>query len=374
MWPVSDAFKAALRKSPQVVTTRVEILELGDVIATLTNMVTGGDVQMDSNSDIDRSLAISLLDPLGTYTPATYADLLAPNGNEVRVWRGLRGFTDDEVPLFTGQIDSDGIEAGSQGGVFLSIEAFDRGQAVADSGFDTTYQVNEGLNYADAIQALISSRVGGLEYRFMTTSHTTPLLVFQPGDDPWKKAKEMAEAIGARLRFDGLGVCVLEPVPTIEESDSVFDYVEGETSTLLSTKKKLTRQYTYNGVVATGETPTITDQATAPVTATVWDENPDSPTYYQGKFGKKPRRYASPLLTTVDQCRSAALAILQASLGLSESVSFDAIVNPAHEPGDIVMVTDLQTRVSDRYVMDSFSIPLGHDSNLSASTRRTTGS
>lgn len=369
MYGISDGFKAALRKSPQVVSTRIEILELGTIVATLTN-VTGGDVQMDANADVNRSLSCSIIDPLGTYTPADYSDILAPNGNEVRAWRGLKAYPDELVPIFTGQIDTADVEAGSQGGVFLGLSAFDRGQAVSDAGFETSYPIAEGTNYADAIRSLISTRVPGLTFRFMTTSYTTPLIIYGPGDDPWTKARSMAESIGARLYFDGLGVCVLEPVPIIDEVTPVWDYVEGASATILTAKKKLTRQYTYNGVVVTGETPTITDQAAAPVTATVWDDNADSPTYYLGKFGKKPRRYASPLLTTVDQCRSAGLAILQNSLGLAESVSFDAIVNPAHEPGDIVQVEMAATRIADRFVMDSFSIPLLYSDNLSASCRR----
>lgn len=370
MYEVSEAFKRAVRRH-QVVDSFVEVLDRGEVVATLYPL--SGDVQMESGGDVQRSLSTAFADPLGAITPASYADILAPNGNEVRAWRGFTTLPDEMIPVFTGKIDEVDIESGSEGGVYLSVSAFDRAMAVSESGFETTYVVAEGTNYADAIRDLVDSRLPGLTFRFIDTPAVTPLLVFGPKDDPWKKASEMAESIGCRLYFDGLGTCVLEPVPVIDETEPVWVYAEEQfspQSTLLSAKKKLTRQYTYNGVIATGETPSITDQAAAPVTAVVWDDNPTSPTYYEGKFGRKPREYASSFLTTPEQAASAARAILQYSLGLAELVSFDAIVNPAHVPGDIVSVEVEKSKIGDRFVMDSFSIPLTYSDNLSASCRR----
>lgn len=370
MYPVSEEFLAALRHS-HVAIARVDVLENRQVIETLTR-VTAGETTVDANGETKRAASVALADPLGTLTPSSYADLLAPGGNEVRLWRGLSNFSEEMVPLITGQIDSVQVEGGSEGGVFIKLMAFDRSKAVSEAGFDTTYVVTAATNYGTAIQALISSRVPGLEYRFASTASTTPLLIFHPGDDPWKKALEMAESIGMKLDFDGLGVCVMEPVPDVDAAPVVFSYAEGEApkSILLRASKALTRQYTYNGVVVTGETPTIEDQATAPVTATVWDDNPSSPTYYLGKFGRRPRRYASPFVTTVDQAMSAGRAILNSSLGLAESVTFESIVNPAHEPADVVDVLVTDVAVNARYIMDAFTIPLLFNQNLNATCRR----
>lgn len=373
MWDVSADFKRQVSRH-QVPRIILEVLDRGDIVATL--YPTGGDVSYDVGADIQRSLKATIADPLGTLTPATYADLLAPNGNELRAWRGFEELPDEMVPLFTGAIDDVDVESGSEGGAYIGLSAFDRAMAVSEAGFWDTYTIAEGTNYADAIRDLISSRVDGLTFRFTSTAATTPLLVYGPGDDPWEKALKMAESVGYRLYFDGLGVCVLEPVPLVDEAEPVWTFapwaVKRDT-TYLGGKKTLTRQYTYNGVIASGETPSITDQASNPVTAVVWDENPDSPTYYKGKFGRKPRRYASPLLTTPEQATSAAKAILQYALGLSELVSFEAIVNPAHVPGDIVAVEDDQAKIDSRFIMDSFSVPLVFTDNLSATCRRRTG-
>lgn len=375
MYPVSAQFLATLRAS-HTVTARVEVLDRGQIVAALggtsgLGRVTGGGVSLEANAGVSRKASVDLSDPGGALTPAGYADLLAPSGNEMRLWRGVqKGSFAEEVPIFTGLIGDVTVESGSAGGVNISLSGMDRADRVSEAGFDTTYVISAGQNYADAIRVLINSRLDGLTFRFTTTGALTPLLIFQPDDDPWEMAQKMSQSIGCRLYFDGMGVCILEPVGDSSTAPVSFSYAEGAEAVILSASKKLSRQYTYNGVVASGETTSIGDQATAPVTWTAWDTNLSSPTYYQGKFGRKPRRYASPFITTPTQARSAAEAILNDALGLSEEVRFTAVVNPAHVPGDVIEIVVSDSRIAARYVMDSFSIPLLHSANMDATTRR----
>lgn len=371
MYPASAAFFAALVKS-HTATSRVEVLDRGTVVATLA--VTGGSAKMDEKAAVRRSLTCTLGDPTGTLTPTTLADILAPAGNELRVYRGIKTATlTEEVPIGIFGIADVNITSQIVGGVQIELAGFDRAKRVEENRFDATYVVAAGTNYADAIQALIRNRIGEVTFLFEGTSAVSgAALIFNVGDDPWKAATEMARSIGCELFFDPLGRCVMRTVPDPDTAAIAWSYAEGSGAILLGASRKLTREHTYNGVIASGESSAITNQAAAPVSATAWDDNPFSPTYYLGKFGKKPRLYVSPFITTQTQALSAARAILRQSLGLSEDVAFTAVVNPAHEPGDVVSIYVNKAKINARYVLSGFSVPLTHASTLSATTRRRT--
>jgi hypothetical protein len=370
VYPASAAFFAALSGS-HTATSRVEVLDRGLVRAEL--LVTDGSARMDEGAAVRRSLTCTLGDATGTLTPATLSDLLAPAGNELRVWRGVSApSVTEEVPLGVFGIADVDITSEIVGGVRIDLTAFDRAKKIQEARLDATYVVAAGTNYSAAIQALLRSRMSDITFLFEDSSAVTPGLVFNVGDDPWKHATDMARSIGCELFFDPVGRCVMRTVPDPDVAAVTWSYVEGEGAMILGASKKLTREYTYNGVIASGEGSAITNQQVAPVSATAWDDNPHSPTYYLGKFGKKPRLYASPFVTTQAQALSAARAILRQSMGLAEDVSFSAVVNPAHEPGDVVSILVSKSKINARYVLSSFSVPLTHAGTLSATTRRRT--
>ncbi|MCA1824449.1 MAG: hypothetical protein LC640_09360, partial [Frankia sp.] len=80
--------------------------------------------------------------------------------------------------------------------------------------------------------------------------------------------------------------------------------------------------------------------------------------------------YSSPLITTTSQAQAAATALLQKSLGLTEQVRFDAIVNAAHDAGDVVAIRRGRAAIDARYVLESFTLPMTHAGALSAVTRK----
>jgi hypothetical protein len=69
------------------------------------------------------------------------------------------------------------------------------------------------------------------------------------------------------------------------------------------------------------------------------DDNPASPTDWNGPFGPVPGFYSSPLLLTEGMAQKAARTILNRSLGLHYNVDLSAVPNPALETGDPILVT-----------------------------------
>lgn len=380
MWTRSAEFDYYLRHSHLIVAKAAVYDGLtGDVIAGFDDIsVTTGLVTMDASADFQRQSTLTIHDDSGEKTPATFADALAPNGNEIQIWRGIVGPLIPEpelIPLGVFGVSTADIKSDVEGGVQIDLTAYDRGRRASLAKFTDSYVVAPNTNIATAIQTILQTALPdslGIQYLFAPTAFSTGSapLVYNVGDDPWKAATDLATSVGYWLYFNGVGNCILKPVPDPATAPIDWIYEEGAEATILTAEKKLDDTETFNGVVAIGSSTGITDQQAAPVAATVWDTNPQSPTYYLGKFGKRPTVYQSDLITTPDQATAAATGILNASLGLAEDVQFTAIVNPAHEPGDIVSVKVSKSKIDSRYVLDSFGIPLEESGQMTATTRR----
>lgn len=364
MQTISAAFAAALKKSHQIV-TKAEILVGGRVSGEIRTLV-GGEVQIERNAAVRRRCSVEIADPTGTLVPSSSGSLLTPYGNEIKLYRGIRLATGDEyVPLGVFRISK--VKVSDQGdGLHLAVQGYDRSRSIARGRLTAPYMITAGTNYGTAIQNLIGY-VRPTTFNFVTTTATTPTLTFLEGDDPWKKAQEMAEAIGCEIFFDADGVCRM--VTVSNSSASVWSYAEGAEAMFLSIDRDLDDETTYNGVICTGESPDLA----APVRAESWDQNTASPTYYLGPYGKVPFFMSSPYVRTQAQAQAAADGRLLKVLGATESLAFSSIVNPAHDAGDAVSVVRARSGVgttNPTYVLDDLTIPLEASREMTARVRQ----
>lgn len=370
MYPISQAMRDALTR-PHDAIFKAELYDNGVLAKTLD--VLGGLVDVDANADRRRRCRVGLVDPDGSLTPADLSGLLAPNGNELRLYRGVRvAGVEHWCPQGVfGIMQTDTVDRGQ--GVMLEVQGQDRSRRVARARWDQAYAIAPGTDTATAIRDIIDSRLPGLSYNFTPTSRTTPLVLLgeQRENDPWKDATKIAQADGLELFFDADGVCVLRPVPDAATAPVDWTYSEG--GVLLELERQLTSDRTYNAVIVTGEGTGLT----APVRAVVMDTDPASPTYVgnpvgSSDFGFAPRFLTSALITSQQQAEDAGAAMLRSSLGASEDVRFSGVVNPAHEAGDVVEVRRGASKVDARYVLSSFGVPLDVTSPLRATTRKRT--
>lgn len=365
MRPVSAAFLAALTSSHQAISL-VEILDGGEVSATAT--ATDGSVTLDATAAIRGRVDATFVDDgsLGL-VPTTSADALTPYGNELRVSRGIRfpDGTEEFAPL--GVFGIQGVIVGDSGdGMTIRVNGLDRAQKVSDAKFEDPYQIAAGNDLVDELQAVIESGVPGLTYDFASVTRTTAALAANEGDDRWALALDMAAALGMLLFFDGAGTATLEVIAQ-PGGESVFDLVEGDNGVLVAADRGWTREGTFNRVIATGEN---TGQG-APFRGVATDNNPYSPTYYYGPFGKVPTFYSSPAITSDAQAIDAAEGMLAKQLGTTQTVDFGSIVNPALEPNDIVRITRNQAGIDENHIIDQITIPLDAESSMSGKTRAT---
>lgn len=371
MFAVSPAFRAALVDSHRTV-ARAEVLQGGAVVRPLD--VHSGSVNVDGTAAVRRRCTVELVDYAGDLTPDQAGDLLTPYGNELRLFRGIvyADGAEEIVPLGVFLITDVAVRDGDSG-VVIAVEGYDRARRVESARFTSTVVVPAGINYAVAIRDLLRARVPTLEFTpddpttwAQQTTRTTPQLVFQEQADPWRSARDMAESIGRTLYFDPAGRCVMPTEPSVATTPVSWTYAEGEDATIISLDNKWTREGVYNHVIVTGET----TSATVPVRGEAYDSDPNSPTYIGGPFGDVPYFFASPLITTAGQAVEAATGILRRVSGSTELVSFPAVVNPAHEAGDVVAIVRARSAVSDLYLLDAFNVPLAAGDQMAAAARR----
>ena len=398
MRTVTDEFLTAVQGSHQVV-TRVEVLDDGEVALTLDS-VAAGSVTLDQGAQTRGRVDLTIIDP--DLVPGDAGDPLAPYGNELRVYRGVLfpfgGGAEEEEETGGGQTwpvtlySEEGAEpapnlrtvtssvelvslgvfriddtqvSDTPDGLEIRVAGMDRSGRMIDARFEEPYVVAAGTNVATAIEECAQAAWPTVETDLTATSLTTPLLVGEEGGDRWKFMQNLAASIGHALYFDGDGVLVTRPVAS-PTGTATITLAEGDGGVLLSAGRRWNRQGTYNRVIATGENPA---EGAAPARGVATDDNPASPTYYFGEFGKVPRFYASPFLTTDAQAQDAAQAILNRELGTTRQVDFGAIVNPALEPDDLVQITRARSLIDEAHILDAVTIPLAAAEGMTGRTR-----
>ena len=397
MRPVTPEFLTAVSTSHEVA-TRVEVLNDGEVTLTL-DTVTDGTVTLDQTAATRGRADVTIVDP--DLVPGAPTAALAPYGNELRVYRGVMFYETSEadsgsssgqtwdVTLIDGgdpapepvaitrtpvpelvslgifRIDETSVtDNGDQ--LEIRVAGMDRSVRMIDARFEEPYTIAAGTNYATAIAATAAIAWPGITTDLTATSLTTPLLVAEEGADRWKFMQDMAASIGHSLYFDGDGILVSRPVSNPAGTPSIA-IEEGAGGVLLTAGRKWSRQGTYNRVIATGENPS---EGALPARGVATDDNPLSPTYYYGSYGKVPRFYSSQFLTTDTQALDAAQAILNRELGTTQTVDFGMLVNPALEPDDLVQVTRTRAGLTaEAHIVDSVTIPLTAEGTMTGRTR-----
>lgn len=352
----SARFDEVMRSPVHLLSVRVDVLYNRQRI-TLPNRDTDRGLYLESgNVELDRrraqmgSLQAVLAEPELVPLP-TNPGVLTPFGYELQPWRGVK-FSDGSVerlslgvfPIIRSRFPTDELRG--------TIDARDRSELVMDARLEDGWTVAAGTPTPDAIRALITDGVPGLEYLFAQVSHTMPATVLLPGADRWAAARDWATAAGCELYFDGLGRCLLKPEVPLTNAVPVWEFVEGPNGLLIGADVEYDRQDAWSAVVASGG-----NSAVGVFTAKVVDSNPQSPTNYYGGFGKKPYFYSSPVLNSQAACLQAATTILAAKSGVARAVHFAGVPHPALEPGDVIKVLRAPM-VAELYAFDSIKFGL----------------
>jgi len=367
MWPITDAFREAVRQSHKVV-TRVEILNEGSFIGLLYPV--DGSVSVDSRRAVRRTLSMTVVDEDGTLTPSQNATtgLLAPYGTELAVFRGVeyQDGSSELVPVGVFLLTQVSVTEDS-GGQQITLQGSDRSLRISRNKLLDPFRIASGTSLESGIVSLLRDRWADVQTDFPVTGVVLPDVVIEAekGADPWAAAVTIAEAFGYDLAFSPDGIARMQLIPDPLADDPVEVYQDGADAVVTALTRTFDSARAYNGIVVTAQG---TANAT-PFRVIAWDENPNSITYRYGPFGEVPFFYESSLITDADQAAVTAAALLRKATGQSESVSWAQIVNPAHDVLDIVRLKRQEKSLDLVLLIDRLDVPLGPDGTMNAVAR-----
>jgi len=183
-------------------------------------------------------------------------------------------------------------------------------------------------------------------------------------NSPWIDITSLAQSLGAELFIGADGKFTLRRIEDPNSIAPVWDLLDGDTNgnggLLVSASRKISADNTRNYVIATGEN-TATKK---PLRALAVDDDPNSPTYYLGTFGKVVGwESGKKKLTTQAEVQNAADTYLNYFIGGDETAELSAIVNPALDVGDVIRVRRKRIGI---FNPEAVITALGADSGLKA--------
>lgn len=339
MRPVSQRFLDALtgdhkaRFEARVVTGH----PTGVDPAGVTIPIVSGDVTSDGSASIRSTLDMTTQTDIAQADPVRFPtrpdDLLAPYGNEVFCRRGIEygDRTVEWVSLGYYRIDSASQDQTPLGEIALT--GSDRMAGIVDGRLVAPVQFPAGTTFEAVFETLIldvyPTAVVSFDFDATAVVLNRSTVV---EEDRYAFLRDLADAYAKDffVRYDGVFRVQSRPDP----ASPVWTVAGGAYGVLVEAAREINREGFFNAVVATGEGADTVE----PVRGVAYDTGPTSPTRWGGPFGKVPRFYSSPFVTTAAQARSAARKLLLGNIGLPSSLDLATVPNPALEPWDPIAV------------------------------------
>lgn len=367
MPPPSARMAAELRRSHQQV-NEVVLLPVNGPPIDLTAAVSAGmissEVSISIKADVRRSLSMTVVDATSRLIPRQFgAALAAPS--RVRVAMGVRygDNTTEVLPVGTfGLARPETNDGGAN--MTVSVDGYDRSRRIRRNRWTHPVHYPQGINYGNVIRDIIANRLTGQvrasDFHFTDTTRRLPspglMLGLDTDNDPWRDAISLAEDIGRRLYVAPSDAFILEEVPELAAAPIVATYGPGEADFhLLSVSRVIDDEPGYNGVIGKAVGPHLF----APLRSEAWDTDPQSPTYFLGPWGRVPRFWTSPLVSTQAQLDAAVRTLLRTVIGGTERVSFSALPNPALDVGDVITVRRDRAGVAGQFEVEEIRLPQG---------------
>lgn len=206
-------FARHLASSHTLVTT-AHVLDLSeDTISNVSQLVLDGQVNVDADADVTRSMSMTLLDR----THALNFDSDSPDDGTLYLDRMLKveqsflvptvGRVD--VPIFTGPVvkfDRDGDE--------VSVECHGK-EALALTESWRPLHLSRGTRKTEAIKTILGERAGEERFAFpeLRSQRLQDPVNLGRLHKPWLAAQDIAESMNRQLFYDGDGVCRMRERP-----------------------------------------------------------------------------------------------------------------------------------------------------------------
>lgn len=320
MFPVSALQLAALQKS-HVMDLKVTVLRGNAVVADSIEIVSGSvSATYATQGGRDGSLTVTrnVIDQ----------GLLNPLSDQVYISTGIPGFV--QVPIFTGRVDTHNKSADGS----VEVPLISRGEEFIRAAFETPWAAIDGNQARAEIKRIIQSVNSGWSVDTDRARESTIGRGLVWEDDPGQALDDLAR--GASLiwqpnRTGGFEVFTNPYLIGSAGAVATVTFKDGEGGTVVDVQDAKSRDGIFNSVTVVAEK--YGNQA--PIRVTVRDNNPASPTYWGGLFGKQNLVVKSQLPIDVGAAGQLALRILNQSLALQRTWTVTTPHMPLLDPGDI---------------------------------------
>lgn len=361
MRAVSRAWKRTIPGShrPAFQATLTTTYQTGAEPVGINVPILDGSLTLDGLADVRTTASLTIP---GEHWPRAGALEFGPYGNEIYVRRGI--WLTDMLIEWVGygylRIDETAQATAPTNGP-LVLPLVDRMQLIIDSRVTTPVQFPTGTTAGTIATTLVQEVYPDAVITWDDDSDLStirrPLLVEESRYDP---LKSLATSLSKIMYWNHRGELEFRSTP---DGAAAFRLAGGRNGNLINLSRKLTRAGAYNGVVARGDG---ADQS-RPAYGLAYVNDPASPLYWFGRYGKVPRFYASPFLATDAQALSAARSILARTAGIPYTVDLTVLPDPALEPWDRGWV-DILHAAPQMHTLTRLQIPLTAAGSMSAQT------
>jgi hypothetical protein len=339
--------------------------------------VVSGSFTVDYRRNIRRQASLrvsSLASTLDTAFSGTasrdYLEALTADSAEIELQWGLQypDLSEEYVTLGRMRVEESTLDAVSAA---LDITAaYDGGTRVADFYLVTPYAPYDlagvKLTYLEAIQDLVNVSYPSTAQPSWDVDPAVDDTSLPPDGtvftgDRWSAINDLAKAINVTVGPDNTGTWVVAPIS--ESRDVQWTVSHGQGGVLVQATSTFSRREQYNAVGVRWELPDGSGGL-----AYIVDNDPASPTYYDGPFGRKPRPEETlDTITTSQQAIDAATSLLNQYKGKTRGIALTTVHNPLLEPNDCIAVF-LPDGSAERHVIDAVTLPIG-GGTMSVETR-----
>ena len=358
----TDGFAEAVDAPDRTVAYRAEMIN-PDRVPVVPMHLTGVSVDQDAGVGETWACSVSLVGP--EWVARSVTDPLdTRSGLRLRLWwrlavTGEWGTVWVEIPegvfwLEDPQYIYDGAS------VRITATGRDELAVLRRSGYGGQSVDVSGLTVPQALARIITA-VGGptTPVRVDTTSTVTlPPTYVLGADDFLDDLVKVADLAGLAVRTDREGAILIAPPPAPGRVRA--DWQEGPTCPVTATRRDYETSRMVNSVTVVGTHPEVEDgERGAPITVTVEDGDPTSPTWVGGVWRRRSVTERSNLIATVEAARNRAQAILDGRRRPTETVEVDVPARADISPGDVVHLHADDAGVSGLFTVAARSVRWG---------------
>jgi hypothetical protein len=345
-------FTEAIRYSHRAITRAELITPLGDRFML---PVVDGTLTIDRRNQVWRTADLTVgLDAVGTIERAAI-ERLNVVGSDIALYAGIF-YENDNTELV--QIARLRVETFERRLSAASIQIAARDYASMLEEYPITPDYNTKLRGQDLVSAVSLLVNDALPYVMpgMATRLTVgdglpawqvPTDATFDGDGRLDTIVRWCEAAGVYFFNLPNGTFYLRAKDDVDSS--VLTVSDGDGGVLIDANEAFSRLELYNAVEVAFDAP---EGVTTPVRAFVVDDDPASPTYWDGPFGKRVKQVSNVPAKNNAEASAAAIAKLNEAKGISRGLRVTGLRYPTLIPGDSIVV-ELPNEASEQHVVEA---------------------